>query len=954
MARSRVERASQQLKVLSANVRGLRTNIGDLTHNFVLRHSTDIVVVTETWLNSDVEPTFGKIRGYTHWTRKDRQDQAGGGVAVCFKEGLQTQLLDIDMPPRMEALFFRVVLADHSALLLCAMYRPPRQGPASLLYLTDRLDDLLIEHSCSHVLVVGDLNHHIEQRTYENLLAVQGLTDHVTFPTHERGGTLDPVISDLQEDVLNCHQLGLVGSSDHHAVLTQLDVGVARDEATTRTVWLWDKADWTSLRRDLRHTGWVTLLQGGAESMAHALTTHLLALQRRHVPHREYTTRPTDQVWFGYRCRVAAEAKYAAWRRYKRTPTQRNKDLHRAACRRMTTTSRWAIKRWEEDLKRKLCGPGVGNKTWWSLVKERQGISRQDTIPPLTRRDGTVATSSKEKAQLLAALFAEKMRVEAPRQPPPHLDQQCEETVTEVEVTQSQVKKILQQLDTKKATGPDDVSPQILKRCASEICAPLTSVFSACLQENTWPSVWKEARVVPVHKRSSRSDPKNYRPISLLSVVGKVFERVVTDVVCRHLSDNYLLSDQQYGFRPGRSTSDLLMLLTRKWQDALDEGLDTIVVALDIAGAFDRVWHGGLLEKLRAKGIQGNLLQLLGNYLQGRTLHVVVNGQASDSLPVEASVPQGSVLGPVLWNIYVDDLLRQLPAVSAYADDCTLSFTYPRQDSGRAADDINHQLRVIQEWGERWQVIFAPEKTQAMVVSRSPAAGPAVEERICFGGVPLPLQEAIKILGVEVDRGLRFDGHIKHIAKMASHRVSALRRTASFLDRKGRLLLYKAQIRPYLEYAALSWMSCAASHTKKLDNIQRRAMRLVDAADPVVEAEPASPLDTLEHRRDVAALVVFHKAQVQEVPHLAGLRLPPRVTARSTRTVLNSGDTVEVPRSHANQHQRTFVGRVSRLWNVLAGAAPQIREMNTHSVKLAAHRWRGTQPTPLTLTLLTN
>ena len=237
------------------------------------------------------------------------------------------------------------------------------------------------------------------------------------------------------------------------------------------------------------------------------------------------------------------------------------------------------------------------------------------------------------------------------------------------------------------------------------------------------------------------------------------------------------------------------------------------------------------------------------------------------------------MLGPVLWNIYVDDLLQQLPAVSAFADDCTLSCTYPRQDSGRAADEVNHQLMVIQEWGKRWQVTFAPEKTQAMVVSRSPTARPAVEGRIRFGGVPLPLQEAIKILGVEVDRGLRFDGHIKNIAKKASHRVSALRRTASFLDRRGRLILYKAQIRPYLEYAALSWMSCAATHTKKLDSIQRRAMRLVDAADPVAQPEPASPLDSLEHRRDVAALVVFHKAQVQKVPHLAGLRQSSRVIA---------------------------------------------------------------------------
>lgn len=239
-----------------------------------------------------------------------------------------------------------------------------------------------------------------------------------------------------------------------------------------------------------------------------------------------------------------------------------------------------------------------------------------------------------------------------------------------------------------------------------------------------------------------------------------------------------------------------------------------------------------------------------------------------------------------------------------------------------------------------------------MVISRSPADKLAAEGKLYFNGVHLPVQDTIKILGVEVDRELRFDGHIKDIAKKASHRITALRRMAGFLDKGGKLLLYKAQIRPYLEYAALSWMSCASSHTKKLDSIQRRALRLVDAADPTPQADSVRPLDSLEHRRDVAALVVFHKAQVQGVPHLSGLRQPPRVATRSTRTVLASGDSVEVPFSRANQHQRTFVGRVSRMWNIFTAAVPLTQVMDTHNVKLAANNWRRSQPTPLTLVTL--
>ena len=148
-------RTRRQLTVLSANVRGLRTNIGDLTHNFILRHQVDIVVVTETWLSSEVEPVFGKIPAYTHWFRRDRQGRQGGGVAVCFKEGVQAQRLEIETLPTTEAVFFKVVLADGTALLLCAMYRPLRQGPAPIDFLTEHLDDLLTRHRCRQGTYIG-------------------------------------------------------------------------------------------------------------------------------------------------------------------------------------------------------------------------------------------------------------------------------------------------------------------------------------------------------------------------------------------------------------------------------------------------------------------------------------------------------------------------------------------------------------------------------------------------------------------------------------------------------------------------------------------------------------------------------------------------------------------------------------------------------------------------------
>ncbi|XP_045129291.1 uncharacterized protein LOC123515009 [Portunus trituberculatus] len=206
--------------------------------------------------------------------------------------------------------------------------------------------------------------------------------------------------------------------------------------------------------------------------------------------------------------------------------------------------------------------------------------------------------------------------------------------------------------------------------------------------------------------------------------------------------------------------------------------------------------------------------------------------------------------------------------------------------------------------------------------------------------------EHIRILGIDLDRGLRFDRHLKHVAHQASLRVTALRRVAQHLDKRGIQLLYKAQVRPYLEYGTLTWMSSAATHLQRLERVERRVLRLLED-DNLQPPTQAAPLDPLEHRRDVAALVVFHKTQIQEVSHLARLRLPPRDAVRDTRTVLSSLEQVKVPRSRASQHQRTFVSRVSRLWNIFTATVPSVREMSTQRVKVAAHRWRGTLPTPL-------
>ncbi|XP_063591346.1 uncharacterized protein LOC134768450 [Penaeus indicus] len=580
-------------------------------------------------------------------------------------------------------------------------------------FLTENLDVLQAQNNCQHLLIVGDLNHHFIQSAYEDLLTVHGLTDYVDFPTHILGRSLDPVISDLTEDFISCSPLGNIGTSDHLAVVSHLCLAPAADERRQRKIWLWNHANWPGMKAELQSQDWDVLLVGNANDKASSITSLLTEMQEKYVPSQTYITKPGDQAWFGYRCHQTSKKKYRLWQR------------------------------WQEDTKRRLSTLGAGSKEWWSLVKEHQGETREPTMPPLTKPDGTTASSNREKANLLGSMFSCKMTVPDANRAPPEIPSMCHEQLPGIQICRTRTKEILQNLNTKKAPGSDDISPHILR--------------------------------------------------------SKVFEKIIAEQLMKHLENHNLISARQFGFRSSRSTADLLLLLSKYWQDALDAGQDTLVIALDIAGAFDR---------------------------------------SSQKYPVEASVPQGSVLGPILWNIYIDDMLREHPEINAYADDCTLSVSYQREDHDAVATNMNSKLQAIYEWGSQWQIRFAPNKTQAMVISRSPAASGVMKDTILMNNTALPLEDLISVLGIDIDSGLRFNRHVSRICKTASLKVTALQRISHLLNPQGILTLYKSQIRPHLEYASLSSTSVECIHIqhrcRRNDNITSEGSGSPMAVEPAI------------------------------------------------------------------------------------------------------------------------
>ena len=333
------------------------------------------------------------------------------------------------------------------------------------------------------------------------------------------------------------------------------------------------------------------------------------------------------------------------------------------------------------------------------------------------------------------------------------------------------VKKVITNLDSSKASGPDCIPVVVLKNCEPELSYVLPKLFNKCLKESCFPDCWKVSSVVPVFKNvGERSTAKNYRPVSLLSVVSKVFEKLVNNRIVDHLEKCGLFSNFQYGFRSSRSTADLRTVVSDRIARAFSRSGATQAVALDISKAFDRVWHAGLLHELKSYGISGQIFGLISSFLSNRQLPVVLDGKSSQEYPVNAAVPQGSILGPTLFLLYINDLPDDaICNIAIYVDDTTL---YSKCDQAsdlwqqlELACKLESDLRDTVDWGRKWLIDFNAEKTQLVSYDRSKNTSAS---DVKMDGFVIEEKSSFKMLGLTFSSKLDSGSYIVSIAKNTS------------------------------------------------------------------------------------------------------------------------------------------------------------------------------------------
>ena len=314
----------------------------------------------------------------------------------------------------------------------------------------------------------------------------------------------------------------------------------------------------------------------------------------------------------------------------------------------------------------------LGSRDFWRIANSVLNKGKS-AIPPLFNGP-EVLSSASDKAKLFAENFPLNSNLDDSGVSLPVFPSRTNLKLHNIFVTPKIVRKVVMNLDLSKASSPDCIPVVVLKNCEPELSYILAELFNKCLKESCFPDCWKVSSVVPVFKNvGERFTVKNYRPVSLLSVVSKVFQKLVNNRIVDHLEKCGLFSDFQYGFRSSRSTDDLLTVASDRISRALNRSGATRAVALDISKAFDRVWHAGLLHKLKSYGISGQIFNLISSFLSNRRLRVVLDGKSSQEYPVNAGVPQGSILGPTLFLLYINDLPDDVICdIAIYADDTTL------------------------------------------------------------------------------------------------------------------------------------------------------------------------------------------------------------------------------------------------------------------------------------------
>ena len=744
--------------------------------------------------------------------------------------------------------------------------------------LSSLLKTLALNKKYTHRCFVGDFNFNTinwsnwtsphgedskEERFLESIRDSY-LYQHIDEPTRCRG-TDNPSIIDLiftneEQQISNLNYHAPLGKSDHSVLSFTFHCYI--DYKSSEERHLYDSANFNGMRLWLEECEWSkpfveTTSKKSVNTMWNEFKNTLIQLRSLYVPVKKFG----DQTWkekgsipISKDLRNLIKEKKRLHRKWMKTRDQRNR-LNYTKVRNLVKRKINISKR---NMERDICNRSEENpKVFWSYVQSH--LKTRSGISPLLEsvNDKTsIKFSDKEKADILQKQFCSVFTRE-PNGDLPDFEMKTKKKITSVSLNATIIRKEIENLDPSKAFGPDEIHPKMLKELIDHVSAPLTTIISKTLKNGTLPDDWKNAQVSPIFKKGARNVAANYRPVSLTSIVCKVAEKIIRKKVISHLVKEKLLSPKQHGFISKKSTTTQLLSYLDKCAEIIATGSVVDTIYFDFAKAFDTVPHQRLLKKLQCYGIDGEILRWIEAFLKERHQVVKVNGVESTVDPVLSGIPQGSVLGPLLFLVYINDLPQVVKSdMYLFADDTKIFKRVEYEDDSII---LQKDIDAMEKWSHDWLLKFHPGKCHVLTLGKFCNIKHA--HRYVLDSVELDHVFLEKDLGVTIDSELLFEEHIAEKVMKANQMVGLIRRSFSYLSPKTFKQLYSAFVRPHLEYAQVVWNPKLRKHVNMIERVQKRATKLIDGYKNLSYGDRLRKLQipTLEFRRAFGDMVEVYK-----------------------------------------------------------------------------------------------
>ena len=932
------------ISVLYTNAQSLVNKICEM-RAVVAMNNPDILIVTETWTNESISNEYLGIDGYDIIERKDRNDTdkgRGGGILMYVKKVLYSWKIECETEFNQCGMIG--IKRNSRDLRVAAVYRSPNSSKPN--------DDELckwIEKMNGQYIIIGDFNFPdirwktgcsgAKGRQFLETMADKFLTQHVETATHNSGNILDLVISSEEDLVRDVELIGNIGKSDHAMLMCKIDTEVVRSKRASMGPNFY-RANVDAMRLAMSKD-WTRMLDGGVNDMWSLIKESLETVIALYVPLKKKRQKD-EPKWLDAEMRRKIVEKKRAWSEWKRTGRTSDKLKYKETERQ----SKKMIRNKKNALERNIAKNSKTNpKMYFSYVNSSK--RNRSRIGPLKNDDGDFIIQPREQAQAFSKFFASVFTC-SDGDPPSKTAINGNAWLNDIEVTEERVRELIDGMKENSAPGPDGFPPVLLKTLRDEIARPIAILFKKSLDDGQIPDEWREAEITPIHKKGSKADPGNYRGVSFTSVVGKMMERMVKNEISKHVENGALMSKTQHGFRSGKSVlTNLIEFLnqTTKW---CDEGYCFDVIYLDFSKAFDVVCHKRLMVKLRAIGIGGKVIRWLEDWIANRKQRVKIEGEFSDWVSVLSSVLQGSVLGGILFNIFVDDIDEAikdlLTLICKFADDTKLAKIIK---SIQDAIQMQKNLDDLSRWAEKWKMGFNAKKCKVIHYGKN-----NIRYDYKLDGCVIESVSEEKDLGVWMQADLKPTKQCKMAAQTANWALGQLMKTFHYRKASCLVPLYTTFVRPKLEHAVGAWSPWLEGDKETLERVQKRMIRNIsDKRGETYEQRLRSVgLTTLEERRERGDMIEAFKTinGFNKVDRASWFDFRDSANTRATRSTVSvvgeeqqdRNDVLFMGNVRLESRKNFFTVRVIAKWNKIPDAVKGQRTINAFKNKY--DEWKET------------